>query len=110
MTEAILIDYGYCSGCHSCEIACKNEHDIDLGQWGIKVSETGPFVKDDGGFCWDYVPIPTDLCDLCAERREQGEKAACELVCQCKSITVGPAEELYRKAEEIGRKAVVFLP
>ena len=23
MTEGILINYEYCTGCHSCEVACK---------------------------------------------------------------------------------------
>jgi Fe-S-cluster-containing dehydrogenase component len=110
MADAILIDYGFCSGCHSCEIACKNEHNIPLGQWGIKLSETGPFEIGKDRFVWDYIPVPTDLCDLCEERRSRGEKAACELVCQCKSIIVGPMEELSKKADEIGIKTVIFVP
>ena len=24
MTKAILINYEYCTGCHSCEVACKD--------------------------------------------------------------------------------------
>lgn len=110
MADAIVIDYGFCSGCHSCEVACKNEHDIPLGQWGVKVSETGPFSIGDEKYVWDYIPVPTDLCDLCADRRAKGEKAACELVCQCKSIFVGSVDDMAKKAAEIGKKAVMFLP
>lgn len=114
MTEAILIDYGFCSGCHSCEVACKNERNIPLGQWGIKVLELGPFVYDDTPgaekYAWDYVATPTDLCDLCVDRRAKGEKAACENVCQCKSIFVGDLNEITAKAAEIGKKAVIFIP
>lgn len=109
MTEAIVIDYGFCSGCHSCEVACKNEHDIPLGQWGIKLAETKPFVMGNGRTAWDYLPIPTDLCDLCVERRASGEQAACELVCQCKSIFVGSLEEMSAKAASIGKKAALFV-
>ena len=27
---ALLIDYEYCTGCHSCEIACRNELEIGI--------------------------------------------------------------------------------
>ncbi len=39
---ALLIDYKYCSGCHACEIACKNELGLGLGQHGIKLLEMAP--------------------------------------------------------------------
>ena len=31
--NGLLINYEYCSGCRSCELACKNAHDIPLGAW-----------------------------------------------------------------------------
>ena len=63
---------------------------------------------DNGKTAWDYLPIPTDLCDLCVDRRAKGEQAACELVCQCKSIFVGNWDEMTAKAAEIGKKAALF--
>ena len=71
----LLIDNEYCTGCHSCEVACKNEHDLPLGQWGIKVLELGPWKLMDGKH-WEYryVPVPTSYCDLCADRVEAGER------------------------------------
>jgi len=39
--NGLLIDTEYCTGCHSCEVACKNEHHIPRGQWGIKLTEVG---------------------------------------------------------------------
>ena len=46
----LLIDYEYCSGCHSCEIACRNEKDIALDDWGIKLASIGPWKR-----CLGYI-------------------------------------------------------
>lgn len=45
---ALFVDYEWCSGCKSCELACRNEHDIPRGQWGIRVLEDKPWKMDDG--------------------------------------------------------------
>lgn len=42
----MLIDYKYCTGCHACELTCRNEHEIPLDQWGIKLAEMGPVQLD----------------------------------------------------------------
>ena len=28
----LFINFDYCTGCHTCEIACKKEHDLPEGQ------------------------------------------------------------------------------
>ena len=48
--DALFIDYEYCSGCKSCEIACRNEHGFKRGQWGIRVLEDKPWQLDDGSW------------------------------------------------------------
>ena len=35
----LLINYDYCTGCHSCEVACQQEHDFPEDKCGIKVTE-----------------------------------------------------------------------
>lgn len=40
---AIVVDLNRCIGCHSCEIACKNEYEVDLGIAYNKVKQVGPF-------------------------------------------------------------------
>lgn len=42
-TYGLMIDNEYCTGCHSCEIACRNELGLPMGQWGIKLLEMGGF-------------------------------------------------------------------
>ena len=62
--HALIIDYKYCTGCHSCEIACRNEKQIkSQDEWGIKVTELGP-EELGGKWYWNYVPVPSSLCDL----------------------------------------------
>ena len=52
---ALFVDYEWCSGCKSCELACRNEHDIPRGQWGIRVLEDKPWKMDDGSMNWNYI-------------------------------------------------------
>lgn len=66
----LLIDNYWCTGCHSCEVSCKNEHDLPIGQFGIKMLVLGPWEKMEKGQ-WEhtYYPVLTSYCDLCADRR-----------------------------------------
>jgi len=37
--KALFIEYDYCTGCHACEVACKQEHNFSGGMCGIQVQE-----------------------------------------------------------------------
>lgn len=103
----LLIDYEYCTGCHTCEVACKQEHGYPVGKWGIKLSE---FVLETfDKVAIDYIPFPTDLCDLCGQRTSQGEKPACVKHCQADCMMYGPVSELV-KTMETKPKTVLFAP
>lgn len=39
----LVVDLDRCIGCHACEIACKNENDIALGEYWNRVVQVGPF-------------------------------------------------------------------
>ncbi len=106
---ALLIDYGYCSGCHSCELACRNELELGLNEWGIRVLEDGPRKLPNGTFQWDYVPHPTDLCTGCAERVAEGLAPACVQTCQAKVMYYGTPQEMAQKMEEIGENVMMYL-
>lgn len=73
MTEyGMLIDYEWCTGCHSCETACQMEHHLPVGQFGIKLNEIGPF---------EYAPTagscPTCRCPpTCATSAPSGRRRA----------------------------------
>lgn len=55
---ALYLDYEFCSGCHSCEVACRNELGLPLGQWGMKVLEDQPRQLPDGTWSWNYIAYP----------------------------------------------------
>lgn len=40
--NAIVIDLNRCIGCYSCELACKQENDVPLGEYWNKVHPIGP--------------------------------------------------------------------
>lgn len=42
---SLLVDEYYCSGCHTCEVACKQEHGLGVGPRLIRVIEEAPYFK-----------------------------------------------------------------
>jgi Fe-S-cluster-containing dehydrogenase component len=93
--KGLMIDYEYCTGCHSCEVACKQEHGYPVGKGGIHLNEIMTTMPD-GRLRIDYLPFTTAYCDLCAARTRRGEPTACEKHCQAKVITYGPVSELVK--------------
>ena len=108
--NALLIDYEYCTGCHSCEVACRNEKGIGHDKWGIKLAQIGPWQVSLDRWEWSFIPVPTELCDLCAQRVTNGEKPACVHHCQALTMDYGPVEELALKMAAKGKKMVMFVP
>ena len=108
MKSALLINYEYCTGCHSCEIACRNELGLGLGTWGIKMLEVEPFQIDEDNWNWDYAPIMTSLCDMCAKRVAEGKDPACAHHCLANCIEYGSFEELAKKADTMFGKVYVI--
>ena len=107
--HGLLIDYEFCFGCHTCELACKQEHNLPIGKWGIKIAESGPMQIDGDRWSYDYVPIPTELCDLCQERVKKGKQPACVKHCQAGVMKFGTIDELS-KFMELKTKTVLFVP
>ena len=110
MQYGMLIDYQLCTGCKSCEVSCRKEQGLPLDEWGILVQQIGP-KKLGGEWEFDYVPVPSRLCNLCAERKAEGKKAACELHCLANVIEILPVEDLSARMIELGHgKVVCFRP
>lgn len=107
---ALLIDYKFCTGCHSCEVACRQEKAIAQQElWGIKVTECGPLQMNDK-WMWNYVPIPSDLCDVCIDRIHEGQKPACVHHCLAKCMEAVPLAEVSSKLAQRGDTTAVFIP
>ncbi len=107
--HGLLIDYEFCTGCHTCEIACKEEHDLPVGQWGIKINQSGPMQYAEDKWTYDYIPVPTDLCDLCRDRVAGGLQPACVKHCQAGVMKYGTIKELSEYME-LKSKTVLFAP
>ena len=92
----LLIDYEFCTGCFACQVACCQEHGWQAPLSGIKVME---IVQDmpKGKAYLTFIPMPTELCVLCAKRTRQGLEPACVKHCMSKSITYGKLTELAEK-------------
>jgi len=106
----LLFDNYWCTGCHSCEISCKNEHDLPLGQWGIKLMVLGPWQKTDGKWEHKYFPVLSSYCNLCAGRTSKGDVPACQLHCLASAIEYGPLDELAKKMAERGKSSSILIP
>jgi len=71
----LLIEYEFCVGCHTCELSCKQEHDLHGGFGWIKMVDTG--AKDIGGkLKRDFVPT---VCLHCGD-------PPCRHVCPSEAI------------------------
>jgi len=100
MTKGILVDYEWCSGCHTCEMACTVElshKQFPEGHCGVKIHEEGVYQIGPDKWTDINMPIFTDLCDLCAERTEQGQLPTCVKHCQANCLEYGELEELAKK-------------
>ena len=112
-TYGLLIDYEYCTNCGSCQVSCKEEHGYPVGKTGISVHADGPWRIDDDNINFNYFPLPTDLCDLCAERTGKGKEPLCVHPCLANGLYYGPVEELAKKLEDKPKQMLIvpqFMP
>ena len=107
----LLIDNYWCTGCHTCEIACRNEHDLPIGQYGIKMLVNGPWeLMEEGKWEHTYYPVITEYCDFCADRLARGEVPSCQFHCLASVIEYGPLDELAKKMGGLDRRATLLIP
>lgn len=105
--KGLLIDMEWCTGCHSCEMACQMEHGLPVGQTGIKLCDIGPWEYGEDKWQFSYLPVRTDQCDGCAARVRTGKNPTCVQHCQAKCMEYGPIEELSARMGA-GSKKVLF--
>jgi Fe-S-cluster-containing dehydrogenase component len=58
----LMIDANRCSGCGTCEVACKLENELPAGPRPIKAIQIGP-LKTDMGLIMEYAPTVCYHCD-----------------------------------------------
>jgi Fe-S-cluster-containing dehydrogenase component len=94
--NGLLIEYEYCTGCQSCVVACKQEHNYPVGIGGIKLNE---IYTEREKLRIDFLPFPTQYCDLCAKRVKNGDKPACVKACQASTMWYGDVADLAKLME-----------
>ncbi len=92
----LLINYEYCTGCYTCQVACAQEHNWPAGMSGIRVIEVVERLPNDREYL-AYIPFPTELCVLCAARTKQGLEPACVQHCMAACMKYGEIEALARE-------------
>ncbi len=107
--HGLLIDYEYCIGCRECEDACRSEHGFPEERCGIKIVDAGPWEISEGGWQHDHIPVPTDQCDLCADRVRGGRAPSCVRHCQAAVMTYGRLDVLTALMRD-KPKMVLFTP
>jgi Fe-S-cluster-containing dehydrogenase component len=91
--HGLLIDYEYCTGCHTCEVACAQEYGWQAGTSGMKVIEVVEKLPNDRAYL-AFLPFPTELCVLCVRRTTQGLSPACVQHCMATCMKYGRIEDL----------------
>ena len=106
-TYAMLIDYEYCTGCRSCEVACKQEYQRPAGRaGGVEVKEFVHRLPNDRLFI-TYIPTFTRACVFCAGRVKQGMAPSCVKHCMANVLTFGKLEDMQQQIPE-KRKAILW--
>lgn len=108
--RGLLIDVTWCTGCHACEVACRQEHNYSLDQWGIRVASHGPSALRGQRFSFHFVPTPTELCNLCRHRTVKGKQPSCVMHCPTQCIEhVDGTDEVHAALDRVqGSDNVVF--
>ena len=103
----MLIDYEYCSGCRTCEIACKQEYQRPEGKLGgVEVME---FIHTlpSGRLYLTNMPHFTKACVFCAGRVKKGLEPACVKHCMARVLTFDTLDNL-KKILPQKRKALLW--
>lgn len=103
----MLIDYEYCTGCKTCEVACKQEYHRPAGQvGGVEVNE---FIHTlpTGKLLITNIPTFTRACVFCAGRVKQGLAPACAAHCMANILQFGKIEDLKEMLPK-KRKAILW--
>ncbi len=111
--KGLLVNYEYCTGCHSCEVACKKYLGLKENEYGIKVSEIGPFEFSNSSenpkekWEWHFIPSLTKACNMCEDRVAKNKMPMCVQHCQAWCMYFDEVEELAKKIDGDTRWALL---
>ena len=81
-----------CVGCRTCQVACKDVHDLPVGTnyRYVRTYLTGSGYAP-GGY---HISLPLAGCDTCKPLRDAGEECACVASCPQRVLEFGDLDEL----------------
>ncbi len=105
--NALLIDFEWCTGCYACVIAGRNANQLDHTRACIAIGSGERKVG--GRVVLDFVPEPTNLCNLCGPRTRRGLAPACVHHCPPCVIRYGPKPQLEELRKQKPNQSLWFL-
>ncbi|MDO4291516.1 MAG: hypothetical protein Q4C41_09860 [Eggerthellaceae bacterium] len=92
--RGFYFDAESCIACHTCQVACKNAHNLPVGT-NYRIVRS--FCTGEG-FAprWYNVSLAKNGCDTCATLRAEGEEPACVAACPQHALEFGDVEDLRR--------------
>ena len=103
---SVLVDLDRCTGCYSCQVACRQTNGYSYDEKWMKVIRQTP-EPIDGKLRLFHLPVPLAL-DKCAECIQREAPPLCAKVCLANALFVGPLEELAPMLHK--KHAVLFSP
>lgn len=84
-----------CVGCRTCQVACKDVHNLPVGTnyRFVRTYTTGSGFKP-GAY---HISLPQIGCDTCKSLRDNGEDCACVASCPQRVLEFGDLDELAAK-------------
>lgn len=102
----LTVDLDRCVGCHACEVACKQEHNLPVGVNRIKLIQIGPELIN-GKLRSEYLPLTNSSCNICKERENENLGPTCVEACPTEALHVYD-EETYLEKLDSKRKLDVL--
>lgn len=95
-TLGLLVDPDQCVGCHTCEVACEQEH----GEKRIHLHVLGPVKGEDGKMRMEMLPLALETCDLCKTRLSREDEPACVAACPTGALSISSEQDMPRQVHE----------
>ncbi len=100
----MLLDYEMCSGCYTCQTACRETNHYGYDEQWMQVIRRDPYFVD--GKLRMYHLVAPSL-DKCAQCYENDPDTLCTKTCSSAALFVGPVDELISEMQ--GRNAALFV-
>lgn len=100
---ALLLDLDDCTGCFSCEAACRDKHRYGYEEDWMKVERRDPFLVD--GKLRQYHLVAPVL-DKCAACYAEDDNPPCVAGCPALALKIGTLSEMAKLAED--RRCAIY--